>query len=634
MILTYIQKLYQKISLYSKKIYGTSKLKVINDKAVSSAISASSKSFICGFMSSEPKTNKHYSESLVGKAVSTVASFFALIGQKTTSLFEKSIIFRFCSFIAKNIFDFPVRIFGVFLLLFGLTSASHMFFDTLQPICILTIVLSAVAGAVMIFVDTSFNRILYTSKLYGLAIKFLSKKELDNTFCDKDVSELPLITYICTSVVAILCGVLSYFISPVIILGGIIAFIGVILFIKDFRIGTYATILLFPFLPTMIIVGMLLLSLISLVIRCMYDREFKPAKTGIDIYIILFSVIIAISGITSFDRATSINIALVYIVFILSYFLFTNTLSDKSSLYTAFSMLITSGIIVSLYGIYQYVFGFSEGSVWIDTGMFSEIETRVVSTFENPNVLGEYLIILIPLSIAYFFESGSIKEKWASVFAAAILVLCMVFTFSRGCWIGLIVSLGVMSLFYDRRFVWAGIILLLFSPLYLPESIIQRFLSVGNTSDTSTSYRVYIWFGTIDMLKDYWLTGIGLGEGAFNVIYPHYSYSAIIAPHSHNLYLQIMVENGIVGFILFAIMIIAFYKNSIYALTKTKRSFLKVSLLGLVAAITGYLIQGLFDNVWYNYRVFMFFFMTLAITIKCSHIAMINELKSRGESDD
>ena len=251
MILTYIQKLYQKISLYSKKIYGTSKLKVINDKAVSSAISASSKSFICGFMSSEPKTNKHYSESLVGKAVSTVASFFALIGQKTTSLFEKSIIFRFCSFIAKNIFDFPVRIFGVFLLLFGLASASHMFFDTLQPICILTIILSAVAGTVMIFVNTSFNRILYTSKLYGLAIKFLSKKELDNTFCDKDVFELSKTTYIFTAVTGVLCGIFSYFISPVIIIGGIIAFVGVILFIKDFRIGTYATILLFPFLQSL-----------------------------------------------------------------------------------------------------------------------------------------------------------------------------------------------------------------------------------------------------------------------------------------------------------------------------------------------------------------------------------------------
>jgi len=136
------------------------------------------------------------------------------------------------------------------------------------------------------------------------------------------------------------------------------------------------------------------------------------------------------------------------------------------------------------------------------------------------------------------------------------------------------------------------------------------------------------------MLKDYWLTGIGLGEGAFNVIYPHYSYSAIVAPHSHNLYLQILVENGIVGFVLFSVLMIAFYKNAIHVICRLNRGFMKVCLLAFVSAATGYLVQGLFDNVWYNYRVFMFFFMTLAFTMQCANISIKNDARGRGDQLD
>ena len=55
-------------------------------------------------------------------------------------------------------------------------------------------------------------------------------------------------------------------------------------------------------------------------------------------------------------------------------------------------------------------------------------------------------------------------------------------------------------------------------PFVLPETIINRFLSIGNMADSSTSYRVYIWLGTIAMLKDYWFCGIGPGAAAFNQV--------------------------------------------------------------------------------------------------------------------
>ena len=61
----------------------------------------------------------------------------------------------------------------------------------------------------------------------------------------------------------------------------------------------------------------------------------------------------------------------------------------------------------------------------------------------------------------------------------------------------------------------------------LPKTITDRIMSIGNMGDSSTSYRVYIWYGTINMLKDFWITGIGIGESAFRGVYPIYSFNTI-----------------------------------------------------------------------------------------------------------
>lgn len=91
---------------------------------------------------------------------------------------------------------------------------------------------------------------------------------------------------------------------------------------------------------------------------------------------------------------------LVYLAFILSYFLLTNSVSTKQRLFALIALMLFVGLFVAAYGIYQHIFGFAGGTVWTDTDMFSDIETRVVSTFENPNVLGEYLLLLIPVGLA------------------------------------------------------------------------------------------------------------------------------------------------------------------------------------------------------------------------------------------
>ena len=55
---------------------------------------------------------------------------------------------------------------------------------------------------------------------------------------------------------------------------------------------------------------------------------------------------------------------------------------------------------------------------------------------------------------------------------------------------------------------------------------------------------------------------------------------------------------------------------------------IKETVLAIGAALIGFLLQGMFDNCFYNYRVFMMFWTMLALGVAACHIA-----KNRSEAE-
>jgi O-antigen ligase len=69
-------------------------------------------------------------------------------------------------------------------------------------------------------------------------------------------------------------------------------------------------------------------------------------------------------------------------------------------------------------------------------------------------------------------------------------------------------------------------------------------------TDSSTAYRVYIWIASLRLIEKFWPSGIGTGVDVFMQVYPKYALSGVaMAPHAHNLFLVVMVELGIAGFL-------------------------------------------------------------------------------------
>ena len=335
----------------------------------------------------------------------------------------------------------------------------------------------------------------------------------------------------------------------------------------------------------------------------------------IDLAVLTFLWFVIFGGVFSLADSSMMKMLLM-VCFMGMYFVVKNIISSPAMVKRCLYALVCSSGAVAIYGIYQNYFG-ELSTKWQDMGMFSGIRGRVVSMFDNPNVLGEFLILIFPVTLALMATS---KRSYERFFLFAVSVMncwCLVFTWSRGAWIGCIISTVLFLCVSSKYFFVAGALSLPWAAVFLflnkDSAVLTRLTSF---TDSSTSYRVSIWKGVLLMLRDIGFCGIGIGEDAFKKIYPVYSLAGIeAAPHAHNLYLQIAVEMGV--FALAAFLIFAFlYAQFSFSFCKSAMSRSnKLICLGIFSGILAILIQGMTDYIWYNYRVFLLFWMIVGLGV-------------------
>lgn len=478
----------------------------------------------------------------------------------------------------------------------------------------------AVLGILFALVDYNVAEFFAESKVVNFCLSAIGFSNISWGFYDKKQMKRPI-----TLILAVLAGAVMGVISLkslILAIAALVGFVGFSIVIKYPVSGVFFAVFAAPFVPTMILAGICALTFASLVVRAVTKRDFKWKLDGVGTGLGFFLIFMLVSCLFSFAQVKSLMVWGMYLIFVGFYFVIINTVETKEQLYSILKVFVIAGALVSIYGVCQYVFGWNTTNAWIDEEMFEEATMRAYSTMENPNVLGEYLLLLIPLSAVFMIKAK--KNSLEQLFYAGIFLvsaLCMVFTQSRGCWLGLMLAAVVFVSFYNGKLWGLAPIVLLILPFVIPQTMIDRLMSVGNLEDSSTSYRVFIWLGTFEMLKDFWLGGIGMGEGAFRSAYSLYSYNAIVAPHSHNTFLQLLVEGGICALLTFVITMFAFLKKMYVVYNENgKKSMHGLFALAIGSGVLGFLLQSMFDYTFYNYRMMAMFFMLLALGTSLHYI--------------
>ena len=374
------------------------------------------------------------------------------------------------------------------------------------------------------------------------------------------------------------------------------------------------TAVLAPILPTMAVLGLVLVSCFSLLLRLMERRELELFYTPFNRYIWLYAAIYLAGTLFSVTLRGSLLGGVLTVVFFLFALVLENAVTTRRQLDVLLVCMVLAGTAVAAYGICQYLFGWGyQSDAWVDSEMFGDITFRVTATLENPNMLGQYLILAIPLGGAGLLASRSWEGRVFYLCCCGIMCVCMLLTSSRGAWLGLVCAGLVFVVLVQPRLLLLTPVAAVALYFILPDAVIARFASIGDLGDSSSSYRLSIWLGTLGMLKDYWLCGIGPGTEAFNLVYPAYGYSTATAQHAHNLFLQLVCDAGIVALIIFLALVIHYARDLCAAFCRSKERGERMYHAAFLAGVGGFLAQGMTDYSFYNYRVLLLFAVYLAL---------------------
>jgi len=222
------------------------------------------------------------------------------------------------------------------------------------------------------------------------------------------------------------------------------------------------------------------------------------------------------------------------------------------------------GAFQCLYGIFE----FFSGHRHIFNLDWSHRISTVTGTFFNRNYFAGYLLMVIPLSIGYFFSRttdrpwrfGGWRHRLSSLdgktlllgFGLILMILGLLLSASRMGILSLLISFSLISLlFRDPRrgqrisripVLIFGLALLWAAWIGL-DAVISRFFTISE----GLRSRSMIWVNTSGIIKDFPFLGSGLGTftEAFS-LYRSFHIVGVVT-HAENDYLQLASEVGLFG---------------------------------------------------------------------------------------
>ncbi|MCL1999776.1 MAG: O-antigen ligase family protein [Turicibacter sp.] len=389
-----------------------------------------------------------------------------------------------------------------------------------------------------------------------------------------------------------------------------------------------AVVLLTPFLPTIPAVGLIAVAFFLALFFYTFKLEL------IDLPLMFFMVVSLISAIMSVAASYSIPIAFLSIAIMLSCILSKTAIFTRSRLDLCLAAFVVATLGTGFVAIFQMYTGYLNPA-WIDAELFAGfMGVRVFSTFGNPNIYAAYLLLAIPIAAVCILYA---KNTWFKLFAfgtTIVLLGALAATYSRGAYVALALSVMVFMLLIERRLIVLFVAGLAVAPFLLPATILARVLSIVNLTDSSTMYRIAIWQSSLRMIGDFWMAGIGQGAAAYNAIYPFYAFSAVVAQHTHNLFLQIFIETGLVGLLVFVAILACFFRTQFSFIRRAADVRLKLLSQAMVSAVVGFLALGMFDYPFHNYRVMLTFYLFLGIASCVVNIGSAEYEKNKGDADN
>jgi O-antigen ligase len=345
----------------------------------------------------------------------------------------------------------------------------------------------------------------------------------------------------------------------------------------------------------------------------------------------------------AYGQSESLFVQLGFVIICLASYLF---IHDEASQRMIRSTILITVCFIGIYGIYQYLYG--------DLITKTQI-TRVKSFLGDPNALGAFLVLTLPVIIA---ELRIHFRKWQGFLIASCLfvgIVCLFLSFSRAAWLGFLIglipptyqavllflhqkSLGKKELFFLSVVLLiiicgmiSGQVLTYFQPVSHTDYTLQA--RVSSITQGNDSGRSLIWSTAWKTFKTSPILGYGIGS--FQISFHHFKAPAAMKfwnperalREVHNETLHYLATQGIVGLLSYFGLLLALILTAKISGLFTKRLPFEETILW--SAIIGYLFYVQFNYPLIHYSFLFWIYWGILLSFKVPPAATISGNKWR-----
>ena len=381
---------------------------------------------------------------------------------------------------------------------------------------------------------------------------------------------------------------------------------------SNLKIINFVSILIF-FFPTAIITGPflpdLILSTIALIGLIIYlKKQINIIFYKEILFLWAFYFFSIISSLLSNNIIFSLDYSLFYFRFIIFSHFFIYLLINYPNL----KILFLQGVLFSLFLI--IIYSFIQLILFLNMDIIDGIR-RLRLLFSDEEVVGSYIVRMLPIFCFFvFLNKDFFKSKLLKLSLVVLLLLSsffIIYSGERTALILLLISILFYFLIFFKFYIKLSLIFLFSVILFIATNIIlnqslydrtlqdlDRNISLDPKVNPYLNYS----YVSLEMFKDSPI--LGKGPKMFRVNCPDEKYNnfkSMCNIHPHSLYVQLLGEMGIIGFIFlltsFIYVLLIFFRN---LLSKNPNILFLLASIGFIINFFPLIPSGNFFNNWIN----------------------------------
>jgi lipopolysaccharide/colanic/teichoic acid biosynthesis glycosyltransferase len=347
-----------------------------------------------------------------------------------------------------------------------------------------------------------------------------------------------------------------------------------------------------------------------------WPRPFSLYRSPINLPIVLFVIVNVVSAALAEHPTLALRGSSYYVVTgFLTAFVIVNTLATTPFITWTVRVIALTSAVISLLGLFEtFAVNVAVGAASISTGPRPTPLTTVSSILDNPVELAVYLVLGMPLLLAEVMSARDVRYRDFWLVCATISFVGVFLTQTR---VGLLALLVTGSLFLCRR--RAGVLafvsvfllcILLLVSLGLPRFTLSDVVGdVGRRLDEQNAL--------LRRPALQWLIGAG-ATGTAEIVAERQvgPVSPGVRPRSpamSNMHLTLIVEHGLVGWLIVMWIVLATIAAIARAHQRTRDERLKTLLWAMLSSLVGYLISMASMNTFHHLPIQIFFWSLIGI---------------------